>query len=236
MGEDRVNDRRRLLQLFSLALRLYPNSYRERYERDMLMTVSDMLDEASSPLVRGMIWLHVLADQPTNIMKQQVIVARSGEGFGDVPPFIKKSGLTSAVLLLPFFGALIANGLDKVLFNQSLNQTWVWQRPFIGLWILYFPLIALLLVIGSYIRYVIRGSGKNGHSALRRIFDLPHFWPLVGTGVIATGILFIIFFHDSVACWVRSPSYLAAHISQSWQCTQTNRVGVYEILKHSLIR
>lgn len=214
-----MNDLRKRFPIYSILLNLYPKSYRAHFGEQILQTMADMLDNSPSNLARLAIWFHAVAELPINVAKQQAGLI-GGIYIKETPSYLKINSLISGLLLIPFIAALIANSLDKVLNNHTLYGSWLWHRPTISLWVLYLPIAALLLVIGSYIYYVHKYKKT---ALLRRLFDIKLFWPIFIPGVLAFAILFIAMFHDSIHCWVQTPLHLASHISQTWQCSETNR-------------
>ncbi|HEV2412613.1 MAG TPA: hypothetical protein VGS28_02285 [Candidatus Saccharimonadales bacterium] len=207
--------------LYAQALRLYPRPYRLRYEDEMLRTTADMVDGVKTRRGQVALWLHILADQSVNITKQNI--QYTGGEMNQTPPFITRSSLLAGLLLLPFFGALLANALDKVINDHTLYTSWLWHWPYIGLWVLYLPLVALALCVVSYLSYVLGRSNTKGETWRTRALAIRRIWPVLVPIVVALGILFILFFHDSVQCWVHAPSYVVTHVQQTWHCTMGNR-------------
>jgi len=226
-----MSDLHKRFPIYSKIMSLYPAVYREKYETEVLQTTADMLDEAPTMGARVAIWTKVAADLPFSLGKQQY-QAVGGVLRHETPQYIKRNSLIAGALLIPFFAALIANSLDKVINNRTLFNSWLWQSPAIGFWVLYLPEAALLLALASYVAYVYKGTAGKKSSALRRALDVKHSWPIVVPAILAFGILFMLAFHDSVQCWIQSPSYLVSHASQAWQCTIHNQsLGGF---KHSL--
>jgi hypothetical protein len=208
--------------VYSKILGLYPKPYHRKYETEMLQTTADMLDDAPGLSAKLAIWGKIAVDLPVNITKQQLQYI-GGIMQHETPQYIKRNSLIANTLLLPFFAALIANSLDKVINNHTLINSWLWKGPAIELWVLYLPEAALLLALASYIAYLRKGVGNKKSSVLTRVIDVKHLWPVVVPAAVAFGILCILAFHDSVQCWLQSPTHLAGHISQAWQCTVHNQ-------------
>ncbi|HEV2403356.1 MAG TPA: hypothetical protein VGS08_04095 [Candidatus Saccharimonadales bacterium] len=78
----------------------------------------------------------------------------------DMPRYTKRSGLMAGLLLIPFFAALTANMLDRIMYGHTLYGSWLWKSPIIGLWILYLPEAALMLALAGYATYVFRGKSS----------------------------------------------------------------------------
>lgn len=228
-----MSDLKKQFPIYSQLLKLYPQAYRQRYEQEILLAAADMLAEAPTRQARLAVRAQLAIDLPKNVGKQQLI-ALGEQGFTQLPNYIKYNGLVAALLLMPFVIALLANGVDKIFFGHTLQETRVWQRPYIGLWILYFPILALLLAVGSYVAYATQRGADAKQPVLKRLLDFRHFWPLLVTGVFAFGVLFVIFFHDSGQCWVHTPGYAITHLKQSLQCTDANRVSPPKLFRAAL--
>lgn len=202
--------------VYSRLLKLYPADYRRRFEQEMLETAADMQAAAKTPAERLKLWAKLSLDLPLSIGQQQLQYL-GGVMRSETPQYIKLNSLIAGALLLPFFTALALNGLDKLFGNHSLQNSWLWQTPTLSIWVLRLPEIALLLALGSYLVYVCQG--RDRHFWRTRILDLKHLWPLILSGGLAFGILFIVAFHDSGQCWAHSPAYLSGHLQQAWSCS-----------------
>ncbi len=203
--------------LYAKLLRLYPAPYRREYEQQILQTTADMLDNPEQSGGRALTWTKISLDLPLNIAKQQVHYV-GGIYMKETPSYVKISGILSGLLLLPFFAALIANGLDKVINNQTLYNSWVWRTDFLRLWVLILPLIAASIALVSFLVYVFQGSTNKPKNLLGRSTDLKHNWPIVMTGLAALGILFILRFHDSIPCWIQMHTHLLHHKNLNQAC------------------
>jgi hypothetical protein len=209
---------------YELLLRLYPAAYRNEYGRQMIQTVDDMLADAHSATERRLVWARVILDLPLSITKSQLQYA--GSVFhNETPNYVKYIGVLAGLFVLPFFLALVANGLDKVIYNHSLNGSWLWRMPTIGLWVLWLPALALSLTFVSYVMYMLESMGKRKRSGLFGLLDVIHAWPVVIPGIIALGILFMLAFHDSTHCWLQNPVYFITRFHQTVQCTQRDLFG-----------
>lgn len=203
--------------IYSRLLYLYPEPYRKQYAEVLLQTTADLIDD--TPKRRHpAIWLHVAVDLPVSAAAEQIQYI--GGAMHETPTYIRRNSLLAGLLLVPFFTALAANIADQLLRHQTLYQSWLWRTPLIQLWVLYLPVAALLLAVGSYFSYIM--SGKSG-AWRRHLFDLRHAWPVAIPAVLALGILFVLALHDTGQCWLHTPSYLAGHLDQTWQCTVQNQ-------------
>ncbi len=216
---DSLNER---FPLYSKVLKLYPKTYQKEYGKQILQTTADMLDNAPSATSRLAIWAHVAFDLPINITKQQLQYS-GGSYMNRTPTYIKRNSLISCILLIPFFAALIANSIDKVVNNSTLNNSWLWRFPAVGVWALYLPEAALLLALVSYIVYLSKNTKSKHSNLLKRVIDIRRSWPILIPFFLSFGILFILAFHDVGQCWVKNPVHLVGHINQAWQCTVRNQ-------------
>ncbi len=205
--------------IYSKVIKLYPVKYRKVYGEQILQTTADMLDSTPNGISKYLVWLKVIVDLPINIAKQQLLYS-GGIYMKDTPSYIKTSSVVSGLLLLPFIAALLANGLDKVINNHTLYGSWLWKSPFIGLWVLYLPLLAFVLAVGSYLLYLTRYKKTP---LLKRVLDVRHSWSIIIPAIFAFAILFLLAFHDSTQCWVKSPLHSVTHIGQAWKCTTNNQ-------------
>jgi hypothetical protein len=209
--------------IYTKFLTLYPLEYRKHYEQEILQTTADLLNDAPNSLSKIVVWLNVSIDLPFNIFKQQISYA-GGSMHTDTPTYVKRNGIIAGLMLVPFFVALLANGVDKVINNHTLYSSWLWRTPIIGLWVFFLPLMALLLAGTSYLKYLF-GNYTN-RSFSKRIIDVFHSWPIIISGLVALSIIFVVFFHDTVQCWVQTPNHLVLHLSQTWQCSEQNTVSI----------
>lgn len=209
---------------YERLLGLYPKAYRERYGRQMLQTLADMLDDAQTRRQRLLVWMKVAADLPASVTKTQLQYS-GGVMHDETPAYIKRTGLLTAGLLLPFFLALAANGLDKVINNHTLFNSWLWHMPALGIWVLWLPATALVLNLAGYAAHTFRPERQAAAPWRRRALDIRHVWPVVLPGLAAAGILFILAFHDSAHCWVQNPAYFVTRFHQTLQCTRSGFLG-----------
>ena len=214
---------------YAALLRLYPRPYRQRYTEEILQTTDDMLSSIPNSRTKLGVKTHLAIDLSVNAGKQQLNYV-GGIMQSQTPRYIKRNAIVASIMLLPFLAALGANSLDKLINNRNLNNTWLWQAPILRIWVIILPAIAFLFVVASYIVFVIKSSPSK-QSFIKRMSDVRLIWPIILPGLIAFGVLFMVEFHDSVQCWVQSPTHLATHISQVWQCTLSNRANHLNFLK-----
>jgi hypothetical protein len=212
-----MSDLEKRFPIYSKVIKLYPLAYRKRFGDEVMQTTADLLDEVPSLPGRLAIWAHLAVDIPLTIAKQQLHYA-GGIIHTETPRYIKRNSLFSGILLIPFFTALLANGLDKVINGQTLYRSWLWRMPFLGLWVLWLPEIAFLIFITSYLVYVCSPSAKRVGSWHGRLADRKHLWPIMVPGVLALGVLILVAFHDSTQCLAHTPSYIIGHSTQTLRC------------------
>lgn len=199
---------------------LYPKSYRQKYEEEILLTTADMLDNSKDTKTRLVLWSQLAFDLPVNVVRQNLEYIGSGMQ-RDMPSYIKRNSLISGLLLLPFFGAITANMLDRLLNHANFNNSWLWHRPALILWVFYLPAVAFLISLVSYCLFVFGGASSKAW--FKRALDLLHSWPVLIVGIMAFGILFLVEFHDSTQCVLRSPIHAISSASQTLNCIEANR-------------
>ena len=43
-----------------------------------------------------------------------------------------------------------ANGIDRLINNRNLYHTWLWQAPFLRIWVIILPAVAFVFMAASY--------------------------------------------------------------------------------------
>ena len=223
----RANDKP---SIYTHLLRLYPRAYRERYGKEILQTIEDMLEETSASKDRVIISVRLITDLFITASKQQIMHI-GGTMQSTTPHYIKRNGLIASAMLFPFFLAIVANNLDRLIFNQTLYSSWLWHAPVLLLWVFLLPVLALLVAVVSYVVYLFRKS--TDMAFMKRVLDVTHSWPVLITGIAAFGILFAIVFHDSTHCWIQTPSHLVSHFSQTLQCSEQNSVSLSTLFEQT---
>ncbi|HEX7368312.1 MAG TPA: hypothetical protein VF261_01495 [Candidatus Saccharimonadales bacterium] len=208
---------------YAWLLRLYPKAYREKYADQMVQTLGDMLDDQPTRAGKMFVWLRIAWDLPVGIVSQNTL-ALGDSVSRETPGYVRQSGLLAMFLLLPFFAAVVANEMAVLLMGHTLYGSWLWSTPVLMAWVLVLPAIACAVAAAGFVRYVLPGRGRAA-SFLRRIGDIKRTWPVVVVGLCALGIICMLFFHDSVHCWVQNPVHFAAHIHETWQCTTQGFLG-----------
>jgi len=216
-----VTDFKTRFPVYSKLLKLYPVSYRQRFEDQILQTTADMIDDTDSFSARLRIWLTLGFELPFNVARAQ-FQSVDGQLLGQAPKYLKINSLIASALLLPFFAALIANSLNKLINNHSLLNSWLWQRTTALIWVIRLPEIAFLIAACSYFLYVFRPTSADKASSLRRALNLKGAWPVIIPAGLAFGILFMFAFHDVTACVIQNPVHLMTHLSQAWHCVVPN--------------
>jgi hypothetical protein len=172
-----------------------------------------MLDDAYSRRNRIIIMARAYIDLPITVSKQQLIYA--GETMQqDIPTYIKRNTLIGGALVAPFVLSLCANGIDKLAHHQTLYHSWLWRTPWLALWVLYLPMVALALAITSVAITLLCWDDKTNESAWWfAIFR--RSWPVLLIGCFALFILLVVFGHDSVHCITGNP----VREMQQWHST-----------------
>lgn len=210
--------------VYAWLLRLYPAAYRHEYERELLQTTADMLDDAPTTLAKLGIWSRIACDLPFNIARQNLEYI-GGNMHHDMPHYVKRNSLLSGLLLLPFFVAIAANSIDSLVHNAHLYNSWLWRSPAIVLWVFYLPAMAFIISLVTYSLFVFKDAPKN-KAWFKRALDLMHSWPVLIVGIIALSILTFAEFHDSSQCIVQSPVHAVTHASQTLNCIAANRATI----------
>lgn len=202
---------------YSKLLKLYPAPYQKEYGEQTLQTLADMLDDPHAG--KAAVWTRTIVDLPLSLAKQNLIYA-GGIMKNETPNYIKLNSVIGAALLLPFFAALIANGSDRLIFNQDLYHSWLWHTPVLFTWVLALPAAAALLTLISLVLYS-RQHGRSQRTGwLKGLLDFRRNWPLLLVAIIALGIVGMVRFHDSVHCVAGNPAKEIGNWSRTWQCIQ----------------
>jgi hypothetical protein len=207
--------------IYRHLLKLYPAGYRAKFGEEMADVVAEMLAEAPNGAARSRIWLRIAADYPASVLSQHLEAAVLAWSY-ETPNYVKRNGLIAGLLLVPFAAAVTANALDSAFSGQTLYHSWLWSTPVIQSWVGWLPQTALVITFISWLIYVWNGRKAD---RLTRAFDVRHAWPVMLTGTLACGILFMLLFHDSVHCWVHNPVHVITHFSQSLQCSNQGFLG-----------
>ncbi len=203
--------------LYSRLIRLYPRAYRREYGEQMLQTLADMLDNAENGRDRVVIWLRAIIDLPLSITQQQVITA-GGIMTHETPRYSKQGSLAGAVLLLPFFSALAANGLNKVFYNHDLFHSWLWSDPILLVWVILLPSLALIVSGVTFLRWSTDRRKHGRTSSWKLLTDWRHNWPMLTVLLVSLGILSMVFFHDSVHCVTGNPIREVRNLHDTLMC------------------
>lgn len=201
------------------------------YGNEILQLAADMVSDADGKLTKLVIWTRLLVDLSLNVTKQQIEYT-GGSMQHETPHYIKRNGIISGILLVPFFVTIITNRVAGLLYGQDLRSSWLWRPPIIGTWVLILPLLAFLLASISYMTYIFHGGASS--SLVKRLLNVLHSWPILLTGTVAFSIIFVMIFHDSVHCWVQNPVHLVSDLGRTWQCSEQGSVNLIEFLNRAL--
>lgn len=212
-----------IFRIYRLTLRLYPRAYRARYADEHLLTLKDMLD--SEPTVSGKlrIWVRIAPDTLRSVILQNVMYME--EVMRDMPSNVKVSGLLTGLLLLPAAAAIFINLIGAAVFHETLLHTWFWSSSVKTVWVFYMPLIACVVGVIGLVYYLIHREPEEERGILARLVDVPRNWPLAASVLLAFGLMFIVLFHDSAHCWLRSPAQYVTNTHSILQCTQEGFLG-----------
>jgi hypothetical protein len=202
---------------YSRLLRLYPASYRNQYGGQMLQTLADMLD--AEPQRKRVIWLRTMIDLPISLTRQQLSYA-GGTMTQQMPTYVKRNALISTGLILPFTLVLLANGLDKILNNRTLENTWLWHTSALAIWVLWLPAAAAIMALISFLTLIIQRGKATHTSPFRQLLNIRYSWPLIITGLAGLCIVALVLGHDSVHCLTGNPVRELHNWHQTWQCVQ----------------
>ena len=202
---------------YSKLLGLYPLPYRRRYSSEMLQTLADMLDNATTSRERLAIWLRVIFDLPLSLSKENIVYI-GGTMTHETPNYVKYSSLVGGSMLLPFFLLVAAQAIDKNIRNSSL---WHYHALFTCFVIL--PALACILAATAFISWLAERHHQEHKSWLQELFDIRRNWPLLAVAVIGFGIIAMVFGHDSVQCVTGNPIRELRNFHQTTQCIQQGR-------------
>lgn len=202
---------------YSKLLYLYPAGYRREYGEQMLQTLADMLDDRERS--QQAVWAALSFDFSFSVIKQQLSYTGATMAH-ETPIYVKRNALIGASLLVPFFLALIANGLDKAISNRTLYNSWLWHMPVLAVWVLWMPAAAAIIALASLLAFLHQRAGAEHTRWYARLFSLRHNWPILLVTMLSLGILGMVFFHDSVHCVTGNPVRELHNPHQTWQCIQ----------------
>lgn len=202
---------------YSSLLRLYPAPYQKQYGEQMLQTLADMLDDPAQH--KAAVWLRAVLDLPFSLTKQNLMYAGDIMKH-DTPNYVKWNSTIGAVLLLPFFAALAANGLNRVIYDRDLYHSWLWRTPVVFTWVLVLPVAAALITLISLLVYLYQRERSQHTGWIKGLLDFRHDWPLLLVAILAVSIVGMVRFHDSVHCLTGNPVRETTHFSRTWRCIQ----------------
>jgi hypothetical protein len=193
-----MKDIRPRFPVYRRMLKLYPPAYQKRYGEEMLQTLADMLDGASSSLQRSFIWLRTAIDFPISLAQQQVHYA--GEALeNETPHFVKRNTLIAFAFFVPFVLLVIINDATA----HGLYHTWLWNVDVLTTWILVLPTLGFLVSGATLLMWLAQQQTARGW--LRSMFDVRHNWPMLLEVIFGFGVIILVFFHDSVHCVTGNP-------------------------------
>ena len=128
----------------------------------------------------------------------------------DTPNYIKRSGIISSILILPFFIFLTLDAIT----SHSLYNSWFWQPIVIATWLVFMPAAALLISAITFAYW----SAHRKQGFWKSIFDWRHNWTMLTVVVLSLGIIALALGHDSVHCVVNNPVKEIRNWHTTWTC------------------
>lgn len=201
--------------IYSRLLRLYPTSYKNRYDDQMLQTLADMLDAKPSSAARMAIWTHVTIDLPIHIFQEQLSFVGNTLTH-ETPAYVRRNSLISLLLFVPFFALVFINDVTA----HGLYHSWIWSVNVLFTWILILPAIGLGLSLITFTIWLRNSHSQQHRSWLSSIRDIRHSWSMLALIVVGLGILSLVLLHDSVHCVTGNPLQELHSIKNTLQCIQ----------------
>ena len=133
----------------------------------------------------------------------------------DTPAYVKKSSLTGAVLLLPFFALVAAHSVDG-----NLQHSFLWQFPSLFIFFVILPSLAFLLTAVALVSWLNERTKKEHRNWLSELLDLRRNWHLLTVLIIGLGIVGLVYGHDSVHCVTGNPVRELRNPSQTLHCIE----------------
>jgi len=196
---------------FKSLLLLYPDTYRRKFEEEMVMTFEDMYQEKMLKDGETGIpfWFHIYMDIVANAFEQhwQLLRKQGLKKYTEQTLHINRYNIIGGLLLLPFFSvflvdiiARIAQG-DVTHYNRPvyslLSHSLLYWFPVLFTWVILFPVLAVLINLFPLIKNILKKHG----SVLRFDFIRQNIISLTLL-TIGLGFLAIILLHDLGPCVV----------------------------------
>jgi hypothetical protein len=200
---------------YSRLLKLYPRSYRQQYEQEMLQTLADMLDDPDNS--RQSVWLRTALDLPLSLAREQFHALQLAS-LPQTPAYIRTSSLIGGLLVLPFFVFVTLNTLlDQRLYNSLFWQVWM-----LFIWLLVLPGLAIVINLAATMKWVHDRRTITHRGFWRTLLDIKQTWPVLSIVIIGLGIIALVFGHDSVHCLGGNPIQEISNWHGTWQCIQNS--------------
>lgn len=196
---------------FTFLFSFYPQEYREHFEEEMRIVLNDLYQEEITTYghIRMSFFITQSFDIIQNSMKQHLILARKSgmKHYFQHTFHINTYTLISAILLLPF---VFMSGVDIIArivqgdFGKPnhavyslLGHTFLYATPILFIWVLAFPLIALILTTISLI------INETKVRMLSLQFIRNNLVSIILL-IIAIGCIGIVRFHDFAPCVIKN--------------------------------
>jgi hypothetical protein len=196
---------------YSRLLQLYPPTYRQKYGNQMLQTLADMLDDRSN--ARTAVWARTVLDFPFSLVKQNALSMGSIMAH-ETPDYVKRSSLTGALLVTPFFVFIVLNSAG----SHGLQNSWFWHPWVIATWLIFMPAVAFLICCSAFLRWSVERCRQKHVSSWHSLLDWRRNWPMAGIILVSLGIIAVALFHDSVHCVTNNPIPEIRHWHTTLRC------------------
>lgn len=197
------------LTIFKNLLLLYPDSYRKKFELEMLITFGDMYQEKKlrDGKIGFLFWLGISLDISKSACKQhgELLKKQGMKKYLFKTLHFNTCNIIGALLLLPFLSVFLIDVVARISqgdlthYNRPvytfLSHTFLYQKPVLLVWVILFPAIAVLINLIPLI--------QNSFKKHRSLFHLSFIKQNIITfSILAMGIGFLALLklHDFAPC------------------------------------
>lgn len=197
---------------YKVTLFLYPLSYRQQFEEQMLLLFDDMYSEEKETYgkARAVFWVRIISDLIEGAYTQHRNCIREKGIRKYMHDTLHISGLNiiGGLLLVPFTSLLISDAISRIvqldIFRQNksfyafLSHTILYSKNMQLLWLIlvFFPILAIVINLFPFLLYLIQKKKSE------------RFYEVILTNLLAIGIIFagglfllITFGHDIIPCF-----------------------------------
>ena len=201
----------KVYRMYEFLLFLYPESYRQKFGYDMLITFEDMYREriANQESVGLFFWLTIIFDliKSASEENKDLMHKRGMKKYLQKTLHLHFFNIIGGILLVPFFSlfvidviARIAQG-DLTRYNRPLyaflSHTFLYYTPVLFTIAILFPVLAVLFNIIPIVQNIIKNRRAIKEFSFVKQNTLSILFLLIGLGFLA-----IIEFHDFAPCFV----------------------------------